>query len=200
MFERFTADAREMVVRAQHEARSLGHSWVGTEHLLLAALRRPDLPAVVALLELGASYEDCRAAVQTLLGENRTLGTDDAAALLSLGIDLDEVRRRVEENFGPGALDRAPESPPRRGILRRRRWRTACPRPGHLSFMPRAKRALERSLREALALHDRHIGVEHIVLGLLDPKGNLAVETLRSLGVSLPVARAHVLGRLNRAA
>jgi hypothetical protein len=30
----------------------------------------------------------------------------DAEALASIGIDLDEVRRRVEEQFGPGALER----------------------------------------------------------------------------------------------
>jgi len=200
MFERFTADARDVVVRARDEARALGHSWVGTEHLLLAALRRPDVPAVSVLLELGASYETCRAAVQSVLGEDRALGTDDAAALRILGIDLDEVRRRVEEDFGPGALEGPPESSPKRGILRRRRWRRTCPRPGHLSFMPRAKRALERSLREALALNDRHIGVEHIVLGLLDPKGNLAVDTLARLGVSPLCARALMMARRNRAA
>ena len=30
----------------------------------------------------------------------------DAEALATIGIDLDEVRRRVEEAFGPGALER----------------------------------------------------------------------------------------------
>ena len=30
----------------------------------------------------------------------------DADALATIGIDLDEVRRRVEEAFGPGALER----------------------------------------------------------------------------------------------
>jgi hypothetical protein len=30
----------------------------------------------------------------------------DAEALAAIGIDLDEVRRRVEESFGPEALDR----------------------------------------------------------------------------------------------
>ena len=36
MFERFTTQAREVVMGAQHEARQLGHRQVGTEHLLLA--------------------------------------------------------------------------------------------------------------------------------------------------------------------
>jgi hypothetical protein len=35
------------------------------------------------------------------------------AALAAIGIDLDEVRRRVEELYGPGALP--PDRPPRRG-------------------------------------------------------------------------------------
>jgi hypothetical protein len=73
----------------------------------------------------------------------------DASALAAIGIDLDAVRRSVEESFGPGALSG-----------RRRR------RGGHLPLCPKAKRALERSLREALALSDRHIGPEHILLGL----------------------------------
>ena len=35
MFERFTDRARRVVIRAQEEARSLDHGYVGTEHLLL---------------------------------------------------------------------------------------------------------------------------------------------------------------------
>ncbi|TML01453.1 MAG: Clp protease, partial [Actinobacteria bacterium] len=35
MFERFTDPARQVVVRAQEEARSLQHGYLGTEHLLL---------------------------------------------------------------------------------------------------------------------------------------------------------------------
>ena len=30
----------------------------------------------------------------------------DSQALAAIGIDLEEVRRRVEETFGPGALER----------------------------------------------------------------------------------------------
>jgi ATP-dependent Clp protease ATP-binding subunit ClpA len=44
MFERFTAHARRAVVTAQEEARELNHNYIGTEHLLLALLRRPDIP------------------------------------------------------------------------------------------------------------------------------------------------------------
>jgi len=40
MFERFTGDARTVVVLAQDEARRLGHHYVGSEHLLLALWRK----------------------------------------------------------------------------------------------------------------------------------------------------------------
>jgi ATP-dependent Clp protease ATP-binding subunit ClpC len=39
MFERFTESARQVVVLAQEEARTLRHGYIGTEHLLLGLLR-----------------------------------------------------------------------------------------------------------------------------------------------------------------
>jgi ATP-dependent Clp protease ATP-binding subunit ClpA len=66
--------------------------------------------------------------------------------------------------------------------------------------MPRAKRALERARREALALGDQHIGVEHVLLGLLDPKNNMAVELLRRLDTDPDVIRVRVLADLGKAA
>ena len=42
MFERFTEDGRHAIVRAQEEARQLGHGHIGTEHILLGLLRVPD--------------------------------------------------------------------------------------------------------------------------------------------------------------
>jgi ATP-dependent Clp protease ATP-binding subunit ClpA len=195
MFERFTPAAREVVVRAQQEARTLGHPWLGTEHLLLGVLAQPDAPGVGALTDLGVTLDAGRAALTQVVGRL----VADADALRALGIDLDEVRWRVEASFGPGALDH----PPRPGGRRRLRWRRARCEPqvtGHLRFMPRAKRALERALRDALALGDTRVGVERILLGLLDPKGNMAVELLRHLGVESEAVRVHVLADLGKAA
>jgi ATP-dependent Clp protease ATP-binding subunit ClpA len=39
MFERFTDGARQVIVLAQDEARTLGHNYIGVEHLLLGLLR-----------------------------------------------------------------------------------------------------------------------------------------------------------------
>ena len=198
MFERFTPGARQVVVRAQEEARSFGHTWVGTEHLLLGVLAQPDARGVSALMDLGVTLDAGRAALIQVVGR-AGLGASDADALRTLGIDLDDVRHRVEAAFGPGALDHPPRRHARQWLrLRRARCEPAY-RSGHLPFMPRAKRALERSRREAVDLGDRHIGVEHILLGLLDPKGNTAVDLLRHLGADPDALRARVLDRVDRA-
>jgi hypothetical protein len=193
MFERFTHEARHVVVRAQEESRSLGHNWIGTEHLLLGVLAEQNTPGVVVLARFGVSAENCRGAIVELIGQGG-FSARDADALRTLGIDLTEVQRRVEASFGPGALDFAPRR-------RRRPWHRTRDADGpHIPFAPRAKRVLERSLREALALGDRHIGVEHILLGLLDPRGNTAVDVLRHLQVDQDAVRARLLAELGEAA
>ncbi|MZE76394.1 Clp protease, partial [Streptomyces sp. SID5475] len=106
MFERFTRQARQVVVQAQEETRNLGHPAVGSEHLLLAALSRRDDPATAALSRLGVTAGSCRAEVERLTDRGGSgLGPDDAESLRSLGIDPDEIRSRAEAAFGPGALD-----------------------------------------------------------------------------------------------
>ncbi len=68
MFERFTTEARSIVVQAQDEARLIKHNYVGTEHLLLAMLR-PDTATAAALSTLGISLEPTRAMVVDIVGE-----------------------------------------------------------------------------------------------------------------------------------
>jgi ATP-dependent Clp protease ATP-binding subunit ClpA len=206
MFERFTPAARQVVARAQEEARAFGHPWLGTEHLLLGVLAEPQAPGASVLTDLGVTLDTGRAAMRQLVGTGG-LSESDAEALRTLGIDLDEVRRRVDASFGPGALDRpwlwlslnVPRQPWHRRPWRRRRCEQAY-ETGHLPFMPRAKRALERAQREASALGNQHIGVEHLLLGLLDPKSNTAVELLRHLDTDPEVVRARVLADLGKAA
>ena len=195
MFERFTDSARTAVVGAQVEARALGHGWIGTEHLLLAAVAESATPLGRRLGGLGLTYDRVRAEVAATLGGS----TDDGSALRDLGIDLDAVRARVEERFGPGALDQRP-APRRRGL----RWRLRRRRPrdcgsGHIPFSRSAKKALELALRESLALGQREIRVEHLVLGLMRADG-LATTVVTRLGVPPTDVRQAVLDALGRAA
>ena len=68
MFERFTERARQVVVLAQEEARSLKHNYIGTEHLLLGLLREEEGVAARVLDGLDVSVEEVRAAVVRIVG------------------------------------------------------------------------------------------------------------------------------------
>jgi len=200
VFERFTQESRAIVVGAQEQARRLHHGYVGCEHLLLA-LTDTATPTSALFADAGATPGRVEGALAELLGPAALRG-DDRAALAALGIDLDEVRKAVEANFGPGSLD---HPLPRR----RRRWRgdrfrrrrgSCSPMFGHLPFTPRAKRALELSLREAIRLKHNSIGVEHIALGLLRCDDTMAWRVLRRLGVEPADLRHAVVESLRRSA
>jgi hypothetical protein len=68
LLERFSDDARAVVVEAQNAARELGHNYLGTEHVLLAILRAPETPGGRVLTALGASAETMRARVAVVIG------------------------------------------------------------------------------------------------------------------------------------
>jgi ATP-dependent Clp protease ATP-binding subunit ClpA len=192
MFERFTEGARQVVVDAQAEARGLRHGWVGTEHLMLAFLRDGS-PLAGALTPLGLTYELARQEVATLTA---AATSDSDAALRDLGIDVDEVRRRVEASFGPGAL----ADPPREGRWRRVRVsRRRREGKGHIPFTAEAKKALELSLREALQLDSREITASHVVLGVVRAGGQATV-VMNRLGVEPAAVRRAVLDGMGRAA
>src|SRR5690625_4208786 len=57
MFERFTKDARQVVILAQKEARGLRHRRIGTEHLLLGLFAEHDGSGGLALREHGAETD-----------------------------------------------------------------------------------------------------------------------------------------------
>jgi ATP-dependent Clp protease ATP-binding subunit ClpC len=69
MFERFTDQARRVVVLAQEEARMLGHGYIGTEHILLGLLSEPEGLAARALSSLGVSLDAVREQVVEIVGE-----------------------------------------------------------------------------------------------------------------------------------
>jgi ClpA/ClpB-like protein len=71
MFERFTQDARRVVVLAQEEARLLNHDYIGTEHVLLGLIQEGEGVAARALKALDVSLEQVRAEVQEMVGEGQ---------------------------------------------------------------------------------------------------------------------------------
>jgi ATP-dependent Clp protease ATP-binding subunit ClpA len=197
VFERFTERARESVVLAQGAARELRHGYIGTEHLLLGVAGVGDGVGARVLRRVGIGPDEIRDDVVRLVGEGYPggLGPGDADALRSLGIDLDEIRRRTEEAFGPGALERAVE--PRATRWRRRRGcGPMAGVAGHIPFTPRAKKVLELSLREALRLGHGYIGTEHILLGLIREGEGLGAMILVRRGGDLDRVRRMVVDEL----
>jgi ATP-dependent Clp protease ATP-binding subunit ClpA len=230
MFERFTDTARRVVVRAQTDARRLGHGYIGCEHLLLAAAATGE-PASTVLREHGVTPERIETEIRRTIGRGQAAGPGDGLdrqALASVGIDLDLVRARIEAVFGPGALTRPLPARQRRrpawgkgplaGLTRRRRRRRACrsgplpagppgnapllpgPAPrGHLPFTPGAKKSLQLALREAQALHDNYIGVQHLTLALLALRDGPVPAILSALGAPAAPLRAAILARYRKA-
>jgi ATP-dependent Clp protease ATP-binding subunit ClpC len=145
MFERFTERARQVVVLAQDEARTLRHNYIGTEHILLGLLREEEGIA--------------------------------ARVLESLDVSLDEIRPYLAQIVGQGDEITT----------------------GQIPFTPRAKKVLELSLREALAIGHNYIGTEHILLGLARENEGVASRILLDFDVDAETIRSEVLGMLSGA-
>ena len=64
----YTPRAKKVIELAFEEARSLGHNYVGTEHLLLGLLREQEGVAARVLMNLGVKLDDVREEVLNLLG------------------------------------------------------------------------------------------------------------------------------------
>src|SRR5918992_1119106 len=180
MFERFTGKARQAVVAAQEEARTRRADEIRTEHLLAALYSVPDNLALTVLEAFSVDKEAVLREVDRLGPGGRP--PIDAEALSTLGIDLDEVRRQVEEAFGPGALDRPRAALGGKGP---RRF-------GHIPFERAAKKTLELALREAIHLKHNWIGTEHLLLGLLHTETGAAHHILTGRGLTLTATRTVV--------
>ena len=108
-----------------------------------------------------------------LLGEPESIG---GQILESFGITRDGVREEVVEKIGRGKKKLS----------------------GHIPFTPRAKKTLELSLREALAIKHNYIGTEHILLGLIREGEGVAAQILRDHADLLEI-RAAVLNAVSAA-
>lgn len=169
MWDRLTPDGRQVLRLAFIEARELGHPCIADEHVLLGVLRHGGSQAAALLQARGLDLATARA---ELLRVGPTLGpaADPAGALRTLGIDVEEVRRRLEATFGTHAVQAA-----ERRVRRRPRWRGGHPRPSPLCVYLLAKRSFEFAARFATGRGDDGVGPDHLLYGVVqdarDPLG-----------------------------
>lgn len=187
MFERFTEAARGVVVNAYEQARTLGHSEILAEDVLLGVMADTEGVGARVLRDLGVEQD-------ALMCEVAAFADADTEALRSIGVDLHAVRRQAEGAFGAGALDR----PRRRRVGLSRRQVVLVG--GHLDFADTTSRALKQALREAQALDHDYVGSEHILLGLLSDEQDPAARVLARLGLEPAAVRQQVLDELQRTA
>ncbi|GGU38590.1 Clp protease N-terminal domain-containing protein [Lentzea flava] len=97
----FAQDAVNALELAVVEAMSLGHNYVGCEHLLLGIIAEPDGKGGEVLRELGADLKGTRRAVQTALAgiihlKKQQQATPDAAKVLQMIMTrLDRLEKQV---------------------------------------------------------------------------------------------------------
>lgn len=178
MFERFTQAARRTVVLAQQESFERNAPEVGAEHVLTALAMDADSVAGTTLAGLGLGPARVRDLIADLPAELTGGRSIDPEALAALGIDLAEVRRQVDAEFGPGALARG------------RRPR----RKAHARFSSEAKRLLEGALREAVQRKDKSLNTEHLLLAAIELP--VASSVLAAAGLAADEVRAAVSAEL----
>jgi len=94
-----------------------------------------------------------------------------ARVLMGLGVDGDRVRKAIEHVIGRGQ----------------------APAMGEVALAPRARKVVELAVEEARQLGRQHIGVEHLLLGIVREGEGIAADILKSLGVALEQVRTQVL-------
>ena len=234
---------KQVINYAIEESRKLGHSHVGTEHLLLGIVRQGENTAAKVLASLGVELEKVRHQVIVQLGQHgpaaaergsppptepsgsafgafrgpferfndrakrvlafaqeeavrfkhNYIGTEHvllglvregesvaARALTTLGVELSKVRTAVEFIVGPGDAANMPSSP------------------SELTISPRTKKVIEFAMDEARKLNHRHVGPEHLLLGLVREGQGIASGVIESLGVTLEKVRQQVLATIGK--
>lgn len=91
-FERFTASAQQLLTLAQTEALKAGFSYIGTEHMMLAAFGDADFQSAKILAALGVEETAVRSALDKVLGRKKR-------AVPTKIIPTSRVKKVIEQAF-----------------------------------------------------------------------------------------------------
>ncbi|WP_066390039.1 ATP-dependent protease ATP-binding subunit ClpC [Neobacillus mesonae] len=101
----YTPRAKKVIELSMDEARKLGHSYVGTEHILLGLIREGEGVAARVLNNLGVSLNKARQQVLQLLGSNESGGHQGSASANANTPTLDSLARDLTAIAREGSLD-----------------------------------------------------------------------------------------------
>lgn len=117
----YTSRAKKILEYAMSEARELGHTYVGTEHLLLGVLREEKGIGAQELVNAGVTVDIARAEVLRLLGE--TMPAEPSAPALQVRIDdasdqsiTEQIVAQIQEEVATGRLSPGRRLPPVRRL------------------------------------------------------------------------------------
>ncbi|PLT35363.1 ATP-dependent protease ATP-binding subunit ClpC [Bacillus sp. V5-8f] len=101
----YTPRAKKVIELSMDEARKLGHSYVGTEHVLLGLIREGEGVAARVLNNLGVSLNKARQQVLQLLGSSESGGHQGASSATASTPTLDSLARDLTAIAREGSLD-----------------------------------------------------------------------------------------------
>jgi ATP-dependent Clp protease ATP-binding subunit ClpC len=105
-FEKFNESARLVLTRAQEEALSLNHPFIGTEHLLLGLTRDDTSLAARILNDMGVRLPQVRSAVEFIIGNGPKIAQPGAIGLTPrakrvIELTFEEARLLKHAYIGP---------------------------------------------------------------------------------------------------
>ena len=210
MFERFSGEARHVVVSAQEEARELDHNYIGTEHLLLGLLTSDSL-ASASLNALGYTRDDVQAKVVLTVGRGKASPgghipfTPRAKKVLELSLrEALQLKHNyigtehillglLREGEGMAAQILAEKHPLDR-IRGEVLTRIESPAPREVHGAGRTPAAHEVLALAAELAGEGPVGSHHILEAMLQQPDSAAAKVLRDAGIDLD----QLAGKLNQ--
>jgi ATP-dependent Clp protease ATP-binding subunit ClpC len=101
----YTPRAKKVIELSMDEARKLGHSYVGTEHILLGLIREGEGVAARVLTNLGVSLNKARQQVLQLLGSSESSNHQGGSNASANTPTLDSLARDLTSIAREGSLD-----------------------------------------------------------------------------------------------
>jgi hypothetical protein len=182
-----------MLTAARAEAGLARHGYVGLEHLLVA-LTRPEARSTRSLLTAhGISTQRGRDAVRFVVGSGRGDGPslDSASLLATLGIDLRQIHRQVQGQFGPDAIDRLYAGEVGWNLRPRG---PLC----DLGLSPQLKRAIDQALGRCWDSAPPQL-LDRLLLSALDSDSRGLAAVFDELDIDVPAVRYDVAERVQLA-